>query len=112
MQPSLKERLRWSAQADDLGDPSANPAVMARTFAYFFLMGGSLVLLVLALPHSSEIDEPGMLVVAGAAYAGAALYLLAFDRLPRWSFHVFLVIAVLLVSAVGGCLPTFGRIRR
>ena len=73
-----------------MGPPelSGERAVMARSLVYLYLAGGTLTLLLFLTLPRPEASVPGMLAVIGAAYALAAGALVAFNRLPHWSFPV------------------------
>ncbi|HYY74373.1 MAG TPA: hypothetical protein VE662_06080, partial [Solirubrobacterales bacterium] len=71
---------------------------MARTFSYLFGIGATLLLITLLLPHSVDREIVGLLLVAAAAYAAAASYLVLFDRLPQWYFPASPLVGTILVS--------------
>ncbi|HMC06723.1 MAG TPA: diguanylate cyclase [Solirubrobacterales bacterium] len=81
------------------GKPTVDdPATMARTFAYLFGAGATLMLLTLPLPHSPERNLTGLAAVAGAAYVLAILLLALYDRLPAWALQATPVFGTVLVS--------------
>jgi diguanylate cyclase (GGDEF)-like protein len=79
---------------------SKNRAMMARTYAYLFAMGGTLALLTLALPHSADREVLGLIVPALGAYTAAAGCLFSFERLPLWVLKASPVLGAALVTAV------------
>src|SRR5919197_1001302 len=90
------ERLAWRGL-----DPSRlreDRVTMARTFAYLFGLGATLVLISLLLPHSPDRDTTGLVVATGAAYLVAIGLLVAFDRLPLWAFDASPLVGTALVS--------------
>jgi diguanylate cyclase (GGDEF)-like protein/putative nucleotidyltransferase with HDIG domain len=72
--------------------------VMARSLAYIFGAGASISLLALALPHSGSGDPNRIVLQAVCGYAMCALVGAAGERLPHWSFQVFLASATLLIE--------------
>jgi diguanylate cyclase (GGDEF)-like protein/putative nucleotidyltransferase with HDIG domain len=98
LNPPLRTRLR-------LADPTAtgvriveDRALMARTFAYLFAIGATLLLLTLLLPGAPDRSTPQLVVVAINAYLVATLLLLAYDRLPLWAFRMMPIMGSLLVA--------------
>src|SRR5919197_3350709 len=92
------ERLAWRGL-----DPSRlreDRVTMARTFAYLFGLGATLVLISLLLPHSPDRDTTGLVITTAAAYAVALGFLIAFDRLPLWAFEASPLVGIVLVSLV------------
>jgi diguanylate cyclase (GGDEF)-like protein len=94
---SLLQRLRWDV-SDEAAVNSRDPAVMARTFTYLYGAGGTLVLLTLALPHSSDRWLPGVLGPALCALIVAVTIAVGFDRLPQWLFFALPPLGAALVS--------------
>jgi len=85
-EPSLKTRLRFTSGASSTTRIVDDRALMARTFAYLFGVGGTLALGTLLLPGAPDRAAVAFAAVAVLAYLTAALFLLAYDRLPRWIF--------------------------
>src|SRR5437868_4496837 len=102
---SLLQRLRWSAHEPVALDRETQPAVMARTFAYLYGAGGTIVLVTLALPHPSDRFIPGLIAPALIALCVALVMWIGFERIPVWVFH-FLpgggAVLVTVVVASGG----------
>lgn len=82
MEPSLRRRISFSEfrQAATAID---EPSTLARTHAYLFAAGGTLVVVSLLLPHDPLMNEAGVLACAVLAFAVAAGAILGFDRIPR-----------------------------
>ncbi len=79
---------------------SEDRALMARTYAYLFGIGATLLLVTLALPHPSDRHVLGMVIPAGIAYVAAAWFILAFERIPLWVFRIAPALGALLSTAV------------
>jgi two-component system cell cycle response regulator len=73
---------------------------MARTFAYLFGAGATLLLFTMFLPGASDRIEIGLSGVAIVAYLSAAMFLLAYDRLPRPVFQAAPMVGNVLVALV------------
>lgn len=101
MKPSLGERLKWSSELSNIGTPGASKAVMARTFAYFLALASTFAVLSVLLPHPDSMFAPGILIPAFMGYIGAGVFIVGFDRLPAWSFHLPLVGAIAFVGMGG-----------
>jgi signal transduction histidine kinase len=86
-----EERSRsWLRQRLELRDGNAvdgRAAAMARAAFYLYVAGGTLGLVSLALPAPARA-EPAIVASSLAAYALAGLYIIGFDRLPGWVYHV------------------------
>jgi PAS domain S-box-containing protein len=73
-------------------------SVKARSLAYLYVLGATLALLTLALPHADEFREAPIAIVAGIALSiGAGVYLRA-DRIEEWQLHGILAVATVLVA--------------
>jgi len=93
----LADRIAWREE----GEPVRvfeDPATMARTFTYLFGIGATLLLGSLALPHAAGRETVGLVVVAGAAYLAAVVFLVLFDRLPLWVYEATPLLGTILVS--------------
>jgi diguanylate cyclase (GGDEF)-like protein len=97
--PGLRERLSFPVITETEAPISEDRAMMARTYAYLFALGATLVLGSLLLPPDSDRDVVGILVAAGAAYTTAIIFLVGFDRLPMAAFRFSPVLGALLVTA-------------
>ncbi len=95
------ERVRsWLRRRFELRDDDAlggRPAAMARTAFYLYFAGGTLGLLSLAAPASAR-DDPAIAGASLAAYVLAAFYLIAFDRVPGWVYHVTTAFATGMIA--------------
>jgi diguanylate cyclase (GGDEF)-like protein/putative nucleotidyltransferase with HDIG domain len=87
LEPPLKARLKFSSPVSSATRLVDDRALMARTFAYLFGVGGALALLTLLLPGSPERAELPFLGIIVVALVTAAVFLFAYDRLPRWLFQ-------------------------
>ena len=72
--------------------------VMARAMGTLFLAGATIGLASILLPHPRATNVGALEVNIGIAYAGGFAGLLFFDRLPRWVFHVALILGALLIT--------------
>ncbi|MET0615849.1 MAG: PAS domain S-box protein, partial [Thermoleophilaceae bacterium] len=72
--------------------------VKARSIAYLFAVGASLGLLTLVFPHSNEVRDGPLIVLACIAYAMGALIWLVADRLDNWHIHAALVSGTVIIS--------------
>src|SRR5919198_1327439 len=92
----VRERLAWRGLAAN--HVREDRVTMARTFAYLFGLGATLVLISLLLPHSPDRDTTGLVITTVAAYVAALGFLIAFDRLPLWAFEASPLVGTALVS--------------
>jgi PAS domain S-box-containing protein len=72
--------------------------VKARSLAYLFATGATLGLLTLAFPHSAEVRDWALIVLASIAYVISAIIWLRADRLREWHIHVVLVAGTVIIS--------------
>ena len=72
--------------------------VKARSIAYLFAVGASLGLLTLVFPHSDEVRDVPLIVLACVAYVIAAAIWVVADRLTDWHIHAALVSGTLIIS--------------
>ena len=61
--------------------------VKARSIAYLFAAGATLGLLTLVFPHSDEVRDGPLIVLACIAYVMAVTIWLVADRLRDWHIH-------------------------
>lgn len=94
----LRERFGWIGSMDSGIAVPGSPAAMARAAAWFSSTAAVVGLLAIALPHNAGMDELGIAVVALLAGSMAAVALIGFASLPRWSFKAG--VAVATVGAV------------
>ena len=78
----------------------ADAGVMARAFAYLYGAGGTLVLLTLVLPVSSDGAPAGMVVPALLAYVVVILTLTVGERLPLWVFPALPAFGAVLITSI------------
>ena len=72
--------------------------VKARSIAYLFATGAALGLLTLAFPHSNEMNDLALMLLAGGAIAIGGLIWAAADRLGEWHIHATLAVGTVIVS--------------
>ncbi|HEY7454333.1 MAG TPA: SpoIIE family protein phosphatase [Thermoleophilaceae bacterium] len=70
----------------------------ARSIAYLFAAGATLGLLTLAFPHSSEVRDVALIVLALTAYLIASVVWVLADRVRDWHVHAVLVSGTLIIS--------------
>jgi diguanylate cyclase (GGDEF)-like protein len=100
---TLPTALPSAAPRAPAAERSPDRSLMARCLVYLFGAGASLALVSLALPDNSE--NAGELVLSQAAYAIAAvgivaILLVSFDRLPLWTFQLTLSAGTALIGFV------------
>jgi signal transduction histidine kinase len=93
-------RPRWTSFAPADADRSVDSGLIARSYAYLFGCGGTLVLLTLLLHSSSDRYEPGMIGAPLAAYGVVAVTVLWGERLPGWVFPYLPMFGAVLVTIV------------
>src|SRR5918992_400731 len=109
LDPPLKARLQFSEGAAGATRIVDDRSLMARTFGYLFGFGALLALATLLLPGSPERNELAIAGVSALALVAAALFVGAYDRLPRWVFlgaPMFGSLLVALVLAAAGAEGT------
>jgi PAS domain S-box-containing protein len=72
--------------------------VKARSIAYLYAVGASLGLLTLVFPHSAEVRDGPLIVLALIAYSIALTVWLMADRLVDWHIHVLLACGTVIIS--------------
>ena len=72
--------------------------VKARSIAYLFATGAALGLLTVAVPHSSEVNDLALVLLASGAIGIAAVIWVSRDRVREWHIHGVLVAGTLIVS--------------
>jgi PAS domain S-box-containing protein len=72
--------------------------VKARSIAYLFATGASLGLLTLVFPHSEEVRDVPLIILAALAYIIAAIVWLTADRLRDWQIHAVLASGTAIIS--------------
>jgi diguanylate cyclase (GGDEF)-like protein len=92
-------RLKADGPSVALQDAATQRALMVISGTYLCLAGALLTVVWLVLPYSpSAADENGLVLMAIAATAMAAVMLLGGDRLPEWGFQGFAATGTLLVT--------------
>jgi PAS domain S-box-containing protein len=87
-------RLSW---ADS--DAAADPLLMSRALGLAFILGPTLALVWLLLPHGQDVNEPALLAVILAGYTVAGILLSSVGRrLPDWSFDLAVAASTLLIT--------------
>lgn len=70
----------------------------ARSIAYLFGAGAGLGLLTLVFPHSPEVNDLALVLLASAAIVVAAVVWASADHVREWHIHAVLLSGVLIVS--------------
>jgi hypothetical protein len=71
---------------------------MSRGLAFLFGAGAALVAVSLLLPHSSNTNEPALLIAAGAAFLTAAGLMRLAARIPVRALQVVLLLGTVLIT--------------
>ena len=71
---------------------------MVRVLYWVFVAAPTIALLALALPHSAETNQIGILALAGCAYGIAAVLVVGFERLPVWFLVLVVAVGTGLIS--------------
>ena len=71
---------------------------MSRGLAFLFGAGAALVAVSLLLPHSSNTNEPALLIAAGAAFLTAAGLVRLAERTPVRALQVVLALGTVLIT--------------
>jgi PAS domain S-box-containing protein len=72
--------------------------VKARSIAYLFATGATLGLLTLVFPHSEEVREVPLVILAAIAYVIAAIVWLVADHVRDWHIHAVLAAGTAIIS--------------
>lgn len=70
---------------------------MARSLMFLFFAGASISLLALFVGHAPA-DEPRMIATSASGFGIAAVLLAGYDRLPNWTFPLFLACGTMLIE--------------
>jgi diguanylate cyclase (GGDEF)-like protein/putative nucleotidyltransferase with HDIG domain len=90
---------RGPAQSGTIDRYGRDRGVMARSLAYLYGAGAAISLVTLAIPHeATPVDVRRVVVQAGCGGMLALVVGLGGQRLPRWSFQIFLAAATLLIE--------------
>ncbi|MGH2980777.1 MAG: bifunctional diguanylate cyclase/phosphohydrolase [Solirubrobacterales bacterium] len=98
LDPPLKARLRFTNGTSGTTRIVEDEALMARTFAFLFGVGGTLALMTLLLPGAPDRAELPFAAVVGFAYITTVTLVLAYDRLPRWVFQGAPLVGNLMIT--------------
>ena len=79
-------------------DPAEDRALIAGSLASLFLVGATLSLIWLLLPHTSAADEVGMLLATLGAYAMGIVLVVGYDRLPLWVLKTSVTVATVVIT--------------
>ena len=97
---TLRARLRWRREEIVASLETTDPAVIARSLAYLFGIGATLVLLFPALP-GAQLRHPLLtLIPVGLAYLTSVLLIISYDRTPSWILTVLPSFGTVLVTMV------------
>ncbi len=99
-EPPLRSRLVYRSGISSSERIVDDRALMARTFAYLFGAGATLLLITMLLPGAPGRYEIGLSALAIVAYLCSGLFLLAYDRLPRRVFQAAPMLGNALVALV------------
>ena len=72
--------------------------VKARSIAYLFATGATLGLLTLVFPHSEEVREVPLVILAAIAYVIAAIVWLVADHVRDWHIHAVLAAGTAIIG--------------
>jgi diguanylate cyclase (GGDEF)-like protein len=88
-----------AARRDPEPVPTDDRATLARYLFVLYLVGPTLGLLGLVLPHAADANNTGVLALIGASYLAAAAIFTFRTRLPDWSFDLLAAYGSLLIGA-------------
>ncbi|HEV2924161.1 MAG TPA: GGDEF domain-containing protein [Solirubrobacteraceae bacterium] len=71
---------------------------MARSLGWLFIAGATIGLISLFLPRAPHTNVGALAVNIGLAYLGGVIVLVAFRRMPAWTFHVALLAGAALIT--------------
>jgi diguanylate cyclase (GGDEF)-like protein len=77
---------------------ASEPAVMARSLGWLYIAGATIGLISLLLPRAPHASVGALGVNIGLAYLGGVVVLVAFRRMPAWTFHVVLLAGTALIT--------------
>jgi diguanylate cyclase (GGDEF)-like protein len=79
-------------------DASLDARIRARAMASLYLAGGLIGAVSLVLPHPAKADDVTLWTNVALALLGGAVLMAIGSRLPRWAFHVGMVLGSILVT--------------
>jgi diguanylate cyclase (GGDEF)-like protein len=71
---------------------------MARGLGWLFIAGATIGLISLFLPRAPHTNVGALAVNIGLAYLGGVIVLVAFRRMPAWTFHIMLLAGAALIT--------------
>lgn len=95
----LLSRLRWGEDVPGRGTVE-DKAVIARTFATLFGLGGIVALVTLLLPGDPQRFEIGIAFAALLAIGVSVVMVVGYDRLPMWVFAAAPPLGTVLATGV------------
>jgi PAS domain S-box-containing protein len=72
--------------------------IQARSLAYLFIAGAALGLLTLVFPHTDEVRDVPLIILAGVAFLIACVMWLWADRVRPWQLHAALAAGTIILS--------------
>jgi diguanylate cyclase (GGDEF)-like protein len=81
-------------------DTGFDSKLMARALAGLFAAGATLALITVALPHSAQASEVGLLVIVSLAYVVAGALFWRADMVPGWSLRLALALGSTMITGV------------
>jgi diguanylate cyclase (GGDEF)-like protein len=81
-------------------DTGFDSKLMARALAGLFAAGATLALITVALPHSAQASEIGLLVIVGLAYVVAGALFWRAGTAPGWSLRLALALGSTMITGV------------
>jgi diguanylate cyclase (GGDEF)-like protein len=96
----LRSRLRWRREEIVASLEATDPAVVARSLAYLFGIGGLLVVAFPALPGEQLRHPLFTLIPVALALLTSLGLILAYDRTPAWALTVLPSFGTVLVTLV------------
>ncbi len=71
---------------------------MARSLGWLFIAGATIGLISLFLPRAPDTNVGALAVNIGLAYLGGVVVLVAFRRMPAWTFQIVLLVGIALIT--------------
>jgi diguanylate cyclase (GGDEF)-like protein len=97
---ALRSRLRWRREEIVASLEATDPAVIARSLAYLFGIGATLVIAFPALPGDQLRHAPLTLIPVALAYVTSLSLIIGYDRTPSWVLTVVPSFGTLLITLV------------
>lgn len=92
------EPVAEQAASDRAGFAAPESAVMARSLGWLFIAGATIGLISLFLPRAPDTNVGALAVNIGLAYLGGVVVLVAFRRMPAWTFQIVLLVGIALIT--------------